>query len=117
MEQIILILSHCFPIQAICFYLFFETNCCNTVIEPSFPSACVPYVVKDESYEEIALRKKHLYNRKYKIKKHKKLTDAERKQQLAEIDKELALLSAKVKYLNREEAVREYRRKKEEETK
>ncbi len=78
---------------------------------------CVPYVVKDESYEEIALRKKHLYNRKYKIKKHKKLTDAERKQQLAEIDKELALLSAKVKYLNREEAVREYRRKKEEETK
>ena len=74
---------------------------------------CVPYVVKDESYEEISLRKKHLYNRKYKIKKHKKLTDEEKKKRLAEIDKELALLSAKVRYMNREEAVKEYRKKKE----
>lgn len=73
---------------------------------------CVPYVVKDETYEEISLKKKHLYNRKYKIKKHKKLTDDEKKQRLAEIDKELALLSAKVKYLNREEAVKEYQKQK-----
>ena len=72
----------------------------------------LPYVVKDETYEEISLKKKHLYNRKYKIKKHKKLTDDEKKKRLAEIDKELALLSAKVKYLNREEAVKEYRKQK-----
>lgn len=69
---------------------------------------CVPYVVKDETYEEISLKKKHLYNRKYKIKKHKKLTDDEKKRRLAEIDKELALLTAKVKYLNREEALKNY---------
>jgi hypothetical protein len=73
---------------------------------------CVPYVVRDETYEDISLKKKHLYNRKYKIKKHKKLTSEEKKQRLAEIDKELALLSAKVKYLNREEAVKEYRKQK-----
>lgn len=72
----------------------------------------LPYVVKDKTYEEISLRKKHLYNRKYKIKKHKKLTDDEKKKRLTEIDKELALLSAKVKYLNREEAVKEYRKQK-----
>ena len=72
----------------------------------------LPYVVKDKTYEEISLRKKHLYNRKYKIKKHKKLTSEEKKMRLAEIDKELALLSARVKYLNREEAVKEYRKQK-----
>ena len=72
----------------------------------------LPYVVKDKTYEEIYLMKKHLYNRKYKIKKHKKLTSDEKKMRLAEIDKELASLSARVKYLNREEAVKEYRKQK-----
>jgi len=72
----------------------------------------VPYVVKDETYEDIKSQKKHLYNRKYKIKKHKKLTDEDKKKMLAEIDKELALLSAKVKYLSREEAIKEYQRQK-----
>jgi hypothetical protein len=52
-------------------------------------------------------------NRKYNIKKHKKLTSDEKKQRLAEIDKELALLSAKVKYLTREEAVKVYRKQEE----
>ena len=32
---------------------------------------CVPYVVKDETYEEISIKRKHLYNRKNKIKMHK----------------------------------------------
>ena len=73
---------------------------------------CVPYVVKDENYEEISLKRKHLYNRRYKIKMHKRLTDEEKKKRLAEIEKELALLTAKVKYLNREEAVKEYKRQK-----
>ncbi|WP_028912171.1 recombinase family protein [Prevotella sp. MA2016] len=69
---------------------------------------CVPYVVKDTTYEEVSKRRKYLYNRKNKIKKHKKLTDDEKKQKMDEIDKELALLSAKVKYMNRDEALREY---------
>ena len=77
--------------------------------------SCVPYVVKDETYKEVSKRRKYLYNRKLKIKKHKKLTDDEKKKRLAEIDKELALLSAKVKYLNREEAVKEYRKHKDKE--
>ena len=72
----------------------------------------VPYVVKDETYKEISLKKKHLYNRKYKIKKHKKLTSEEKKQRLAEIDKELAFLTAKIKYMNREEAIKEYQKQK-----
>lgn len=71
---------------------------------------CVPYVIKDASYEEISLKKKHLYNRKYKVKKHKKLTDEERRLKLEEIDKELAILTAKVKYMNRTDAVEAYRK-------
>jgi len=74
---------------------------------------CVPYVVKDETYEEVSKRRKYLYNRKLKIKKHKKLTDEEKKKRLEEVEKELALLTAKVKYLNREEAIKEYQKQKE----
>lgn len=77
--------------------------------------SCVPYVVRNEDYEEISIRRKHLYNRKNKIKKHKKLSEAEKTKRMAEIDEELALLSAKVKYLNRDEAVKEYKRKQQEE--
>jgi hypothetical protein len=73
---------------------------------------CIPYVVKDETYKDISVKRKHLYNRKNKIKMHKRLTDEEKQERMAAIDKELALLSAKVKYLNREEAVKEYRKQK-----
>lgn len=72
----------------------------------------VPYVVKDETYKEIIQKKKHLYNRKYKIKKHKKLTDEEKNNMLMEIDNELALLTAKIKYLSRTEALKEYEKQK-----
>ena len=72
----------------------------------------IPYVVKDETYKDISVKRKHLYNRKNKIKMHKRLTDEEKQERMAAIDKELALLSAKVKYLNREEAVKEYRKQK-----
>lgn len=77
--------------------------------------SCVPYVVKDETYKEVSKRRKYLYNRKLKIKKHKKLTDEEKKKRLEEVEKELALLTAKVKYLNREDAVKEYRKQKDKE--
>lgn len=73
---------------------------------------CLPYVVRDETYEEVSKRRKYLYNRKLKIKKHKKLTDEEKKKRLAEIEKELALLTAKVRYLNREEAIKAYKESK-----
>lgn len=73
---------------------------------------CVPYVVKDETYKGISIQRKHLYNRKNKIKMHKKLSVEEKEMRMAEIDKELALLKAKVRYMNREEAVREYRKNK-----
>ena len=75
----------------------------------------VPYLVKDENYDEIAKKRKHLYNRKNKIKMHKKLTEEEKNKKMRAIDEELALLKAKLKYLNREEAVKEYRKKQEEE--
>jgi len=75
----------------------------------------VPYLVKDENYDEIAKKRKHLYNRKNKIKMHKKLTEEEKKKKMRAIDEELALLKAKLKYLNREEAVKEYRKRQEEE--
>ncbi len=76
---------------------------------------CVPYLVKDENYDEIAKRRKHLYNRKNKIKIHKRLSEEEKKKKMTAIDEELALLKAKLKYLNREEAVKKYRKKQEEE--
>lgn len=72
----------------------------------------VPYVVKDETYNEIKRKKKYWYNRKDKVKRHKKLTDEEKKKMLAEIDKEIALLTAKVKYLSRAEALKEYEKQK-----
>lgn len=75
----------------------------------------VPYLVKDENYDEIAKKRKHLYNRKNKIKMHKRLTEEEKNKKMRAIDEELALLKAKLKYLNREEAVKEYRKKQEEE--
>ena len=73
---------------------------------------CVPFIIKDAAYEEICLRKKHLYNRKYKIKKHKKLTDITKIEMLEEIDKELKMLSLRIKYLSRTEALKEYEKQK-----
>ena len=77
--------------------------------------SCVPYVVKDETYKDISVKRKHLYNRKNKIKMHKRLTDEEKQEKMAAIDEELALLKAKLKYLNRVEAVKEYKKNQKEE--
>lgn len=71
--------------------------------------SCVPYVVKDGNYEEYLEQRKHLYNRKYKIKKNKRLTDEQKAEELERIDHALSLLRAKVKYLNRDEAVKKYK--------
>lgn len=73
----------------------------------------LPFVVHDENYEEYESKRKHLYNRKYKIKKNKKLTPAQKKEELDKIDYQLSLLRAKVKYLSREESVARYNQNKE----
>ena len=71
----------------------------------------LPYVVRDGNYEEYVKQRKHLYNRRYKIKKHKRLSIEEKQKRLEEISRQLALLRAKVKYLNREESVKEHNKK------
>ena len=71
--------------------------------------SCLPYVIKDENYADYEKNRKHLYNRKYKIKKNKSLTALQKDQQLQEIERQLDLLKAKVKYLNREEAVQKFK--------
>jgi len=70
----------------------------------------LPYVVHDGNYEEYLAQRKHLYNRKYKIKKNKRLNAEQKEEMLEEIDKELSLLKAKVKYLCRDEAVTKYQK-------
>ena len=70
----------------------------------------LPYVVRDSNYEEYTKQRKHLYNRRYKIRKHKRLSDGEKQKLLKEIDKQLALLRAKVKYLSREEAIIQFQK-------
>ena len=74
---------------------------------------CVPYVVKDGNYKEYLEQRKHLYNRKYKVKKNKRLSDEQKAEELERIDEALSLLKAKVRYLSREEAVKEYKKGKE----
>lgn len=66
---------------------------------------CVPYVVKDGNYEEYLTQRKHLYNRKYKVKKNKRLSEEQKTEELERIDEALSLLKAKVKYLTRSEAL------------
>ena len=69
----------------------------------------LPYVVHDGNYEEYLAQRKHLYNRKYKIKKNKRLNAEQKVEMLEGIDRELSLLKAKVKYLSRDEAVKKFK--------
>ncbi len=59
----------------------------------------MPYVVKDADYDNILKEKKHLYNRTYKIKKNKRLSEDEKKSRLEEVKERIAQLSAQVKYI------------------
>ena len=69
----------------------------------------LPFVVRDGNYEEYLKQRKRFYNRKEKIKKNKHLSAEEKQSKLKEIDRSLALLRAKVRYLSREEQVEQYR--------
>ena len=55
-----------------------------------------PYILHNESYEEINLLRKRLYNKAYKIKNKKKLTEEEKEEKLAEIKKKLDALTVQV---------------------
>lgn len=55
-----------------------------------------PYVLRNETYEEIEAKRKKLYNRRYKIKKHKSMPLEEKERQLADIKKQLDILSVQV---------------------
>ena len=59
------------------------------------PSA-YPYVLRNETYEEIEAKRKKLYNRRYKIKNHKSMPLEEKERQLADIKKQLDILSVQV---------------------
>ena len=50
----------------------------------------------DETYEEINLLRKRLYNKAYKIKNKKKITEEEKEEKLAEIKRQLDALTVQV---------------------
>lgn len=55
-----------------------------------------PYIIHNDTYAEINLMRKHLYNRRYKIKINKSLSDEEKKKQLEQIQRELDALTVQV---------------------
>ena len=59
-------------------------------------STAYPYVLRNETYEEIEAKRKKLYNRRYKIKKHKSMPLEEKERLLADIKKQLDILSVQV---------------------
>ena len=63
---------------------------------------CDDYIEKDASYDEIQKKRKHLYNRRYKIKNHKSMPYEEKQKRLQAIDDQLAALMYRVKYVKKE---------------
>ena len=68
----------------------------------------LPHIIHDEDYDKIETQRKHLYNRKYKIKKNKRLNEEQKREMINDIEKQLSILKAKIKYISREEAVKQY---------
>ena len=63
---------------------------------------CEFYIEKDLNYDEIQVKRKHLYNRRYKIKVHKSMPEEEKQRRLQIIDDQLAGLMYQVKYVKKE---------------
>ena len=63
---------------------------------------CDVFIDKDLNYDEIQLKRKHLYNRRYKIKVHKSMPEDEKQRRLQAIDDQLAGLMYQVKYIKKE---------------
>ena len=59
-----------------------------------------PYILHNKTYEEINLLRKKLYNKAYKIKNRKTLSEDEKKERLNAIKKELAVLTLQVPLIN-----------------
>lgn len=60
------------------------------------PSGQEPYILHNETYEEIQKMRTKLYNKIYKIKQRKRLTDEEKKEQINAIKRQLAALTVQV---------------------
>lgn len=63
--------------------------------KPSF----TPFIVKDDTYEDIQKKRKHLYNRKYKILNNKHLSQEQKEEQLFRIEEQLDAFKYQIKYL------------------
>lgn len=63
--------------------------------KPSF----TPFIVKDADYDEIQKKRKHLYNRKWKILNNKRLTQQEKDDKIFEIMEQLDAFKYQLKYL------------------
>lgn len=55
-----------------------------------------PYVLRNETYKEICEKRKHLYNRRYKIKRNKSMSLEEKERQLEDIKRQLDILTIQV---------------------
>ena len=60
------------------------------------PKGIEPYILHNETYEEINHLRKNLYNKAYKIKNKKKISEEERSEKLAEIKRQLDILTVQV---------------------
>lgn len=60
------------------------------------PGGYEPYILHNETYKEICRIRKNLYNKRYKIKIKKKITEEERSEKLAEIKRQLDALTVQV---------------------
>lgn len=68
----------------------------------------LPRLDREYDNESIIKECKHLYNRLYKIKNHKRMSPDEKEQKISEIKNKLALLNATKKYLTREEQLKKH---------
>ena len=69
---------------------------------------CEPYVAKDETYTSVQAERKRLYNRIYKIKNNKSLSDNDKKTLISNIRKRLHDLKFKINYLGESSRARKY---------
>lgn len=60
------------------------------------PKGMEAYIIHNETYEEINLIRKRLYNKAYKIKNKKRLSEEEKNEKLAEIKRQLDALTVQV---------------------
>jgi hypothetical protein len=60
------------------------------------PKGIEPYIIHNETYEEIQAMRMKLYRKRYKIKNRKRITDEEKERLLSEIKRQLDVLTVQV---------------------